>query len=138
MNWMTQQVHRLDLANKSLAIKSFSEFDADRRNRMIEDILINGCSKMDIQNIEHIGDGPKDNRSMSGVSVIEKSSRSARETCLKQIWEDHSILKKPTNNMLSVVRAKTAAQKKRNDILHRACDVLKKESRSKNKSVAIE
>ena len=40
--------------------------------------------------------------------------------------------------MLSVARAKTAVQKKRNDALHRACDVLKKEDRSKNKSVTIE
>ena len=39
--------------------------------------------------------------------------------------------------MLSVARAKTAVQKKRNDALHRASDVLKKDDRSKNKSVTI-
>jgi hypothetical protein len=138
MNWMSQQVNRLDPANKSLAIKGLTEFDAEKRSRMIEDILTNVCSKTDIQNIEHIGKGPKDNRSMSGVSVIEMSSRSVRETCLKKLQEDNSILKKPAHNMLSVARAKTAVQKKRNDALHRACDVLKKEDRSKNKSVTIE
>ena len=39
--------------------------------------------------------------------------------------------------MLSVARAKTAVQKKRNDALHRASDVLKKDDRSMQKSVTI-
>ena len=104
---------------------------------MIEEILANVCSTPDIQSIEHIGKGPKDNRSLSGVSVVELSSRFVRETCLKKLQEDNSVLKKPALSILFVVRAKTAVQKKRNDALHRACDVLKKDDRSKNKSVTI-
>ena len=137
MNWMSQQINRLDPANKSLALKGFTEMDVHKRNFMIEEILANVCSKTDIQSIEHIGKGPKNDRSLSGVSVVELSSRFVRETCLTKLQEDNSVLKKPALSMLSVARAKTAVQKKRNDALHRASDVLKKDDRSKNKSVTI-
>ena len=137
MNWMSQQINRLDPANKSLALKSSTEMDIHKRNFMIEEILANVCSKTDIQSIEHIGKGPKNDRSLSGVSVVELSSRFVRETCLTKLQEDNSVFKKPALSMLSVARAKTAVQKKRNDALHRASDVLKKDDRSKNKSVTI-
>ena len=68
MNWMSQQINRLDPANKSLALKGFTEMDVHKRNFMIEEILANVCSKTDIQSIEHIGKGPKNDRSLSGVS----------------------------------------------------------------------
>ena len=80
MNWMSQQINRLDPANKSLALKGFTEMDVHKRNFMIEEILANVCSKTDIQSIEHIGKGPKHDRFLSGVSVVEFSSRFVRET----------------------------------------------------------
>ena len=109
----------------------------NKRNFMIEEILANICSKTDIQSIEHIGKGPKGDRSLSGVSVVELSSRFGRESCLKKLQGDNAVLKKPALSMLSVGRAKTAIQKKRNDALHRASDGLKKDDRSKKESITI-
>ena len=39
--------------------------------------------------------------------------------------------------MLSVARTQIVVQKKWNDVFHRASDVLKKDDRSKNKSITI-
>ena len=91
-----------------------------------------------IINIEHISQGPKDNRKLTGVSIIEFSSRDVREGLLQKLQGANSIIKTQGFDNLTVARAKTALQKKRNDALHRARDVLSKDARCNSKSVTIE
>ena len=136
VSWMQQQVNRLDPANKSLAFKEFSEFDGPRRTAAIEKFFYNIDLKNVIVNIDHIYSGPPGQRVMSPVSVVELPSRALRETSLKKL-EGHSILTSANVGSVSVARAKTSVQLKRNGALQQACEKLKKDSRCKDKSVEI-
>jgi hypothetical protein len=138
MNWMHQQVGRLDPANKSLCLKGFSEKDAAKRFKIIETMLDTVGHKSAIQNIEHIWTGPKGDRHISPNSVIELSSRAVREAALKQLKEDNSILTKSEFQGIKCDRAKTSMQRKRNDSLHRVCEIVKKDPRSQGKIVSIQ
>ena len=82
MNWMHQQVGRLDPANKSLCLKGFSEKDTAKHFKLIEQLLDSIGHKNSIQNIEHIWTGPKGDRHISPNSVIELTSRTVRESAL--------------------------------------------------------
>ena len=134
---MYQQVSRLDPANKSLAFAGFTENDAEKRCRIIENILEKIGCKERLQNIDHVWQGPPGGRKMSALSVVELISNSVREASLKKLPEGNSILKGDFGE-IKVNRAKTAMQLKRNGALQRACDLIKKDRRAQGKSVTIE
>jgi len=66
------------------------------------------------------------------------SSRAVREAALKQLKEDNSILTKSEFQGIKCDRAKTSMQRKRNDSLHRVCEIVKKDPRSQGKTVSIQ
>ena len=57
---------------------------------------------------------------------------------MKQLTADNSILGTGAFSGISAKRAQTAVQRKRNEALHRASDMLKKDARCHGKSVTIE
>jgi hypothetical protein len=138
MNWMLQQVGRLDPANKSLCLKGFSEKDAAKRFKLIEQLFDSIGYNASVQNVEHIWTGPKGDRRISPNSLVELSSRAVREEALKELKEDNSIASKSEFQGIKFDPAKTSMQRKRNDSLHRVCDLLKKDPRSQGKSVSIQ
>ena len=135
---MHQQIGRLDPANKSLCLKGFSEKDAAKRFKLIEQLFDTIGQTTSIQNIDHIWTGPKGDRHISSNSVVELSSRVVREVTLKTLKEDNSILAKSEFQGITCDRAKTSMQRKCNDSLHRVCDLLKKDPRSQGKTVSIQ
>ena len=94
----------------------------------------NELGKCPVFQISHIWIGPPDRRIMGSLSIVELPSREKREAVLKK-FEGESTLKDSHGEKISVARAKTNWQLKRNNALKQACDVLKKDSRSQNKCV---
>ena len=68
---------------------------------------------------------------------FEMSSRQLREETLKKLTEDPSKINTDRSGKLTVARAKTSMQLKRNSFLTKAADLLKKDSRNKGKNVEI-
>ena len=70
--------------------------------------------------------------------LVELSSRAEREAVLKSFAESGSILKDVSNNILSVARAKSSLQLKRNSALRRALTMIEKDAKASQKEVKIE
>ena len=75
---------------------------------------------------------------MSPRTIVEFSSRDVREKVLKKIESENSKMAEDDRNVISIGRAKTAWQLKRNNNLTKAADALKKDNRSQGKTVKIE
>ena len=137
ISWMQRQINYLDPANKSLCFRGFTEKDGAKRAAKIEECLAEIGTKNAIRGVEHIWTGSPENRTMSAVSVVELSSRSVRETCLKKLGEDNAIMANAGVGTIKVKRAKTNLQMNRNNTLYRIQDFLKKEPSTKSKSIEI-
>ena len=77
-------------------------------------------------NIDHIHKGSRDNREVTHVSLIEFRSNGEREKALDilaKISAEDSLKGK-----LAIKRARTALQKQRNDVLIKACDLIKEKT----------
>ena len=70
------------------------------------------------------------------MSIVELSSRQAREEALKALTNDSSKLENGSGTV-QVGRAKTSMQLKRNSCLIKAADALKKCDQNKDKSIQI-
>ena len=137
VSWLQLQVGRLDAANKSLCLRGFKEDNPKARTTRIEKILEQVGVQEHIQNIEHIWKGPPGQRAVSDMTIIEMSSRQLREEALKKLTEDPSKMDIGNSGKLTVARAKTSMQLKRNSCLLKAADLLKKDSRNIGKNVEI-
>ena len=127
---------RLDPANKSLCFRGVKAANPQTRTTCIERILESVNAKNQILNIEHVWKGPPGQRVISEICIVELSNRQTREAALKKLTEDNSKLD-TGDGSLTVARAKTSMQLKRNGCLTKAADLLKKDSRNKNKTVEI-
>jgi len=136
VTWLHSQVGRLDPANKSLCFKGFPDNDLRARTSRIDQILESVGAKAQILTVDHIWKGPPGQRVVSGMSVVELSSRQAREEALKALTNDSSKLGNGPGTV-QVGRAKTSMQLKRNGCLTKAADVLKKCNQNKGKSIQI-
>ena len=109
----------------------------NKRTAVLQECVVKIDLQTAVQNIEHVWKGPPGNRSMSAISVIEMSSRSVRETALKKITEDNSILESAGIGDIACARAKTSMQLKRNGSLQKVQERLKNEVRCAGKSIEI-
>ena len=111
---------KLDPAQKSLRWRGFKTDSGLARVAYIEKELQNlGCSHC---TVEHIYKGPRDNRTMTDMSVVDVGSNSVRERLLKD-FGSKKILDQ-NRGELKIDRAKTGWQIQRNHALRKACDVL--------------
>ena len=94
-------------------------------------------AKAEIKNIDHIYKGAPGSRQISSMSVVEFGSKFARDACLEKLSKSDSILKSKEHGDVTVQRAKTTSQLKRNTALVTACEALKKDPRCKNKKIEI-
>ena len=85
--------------------------------------------------MEHIWSGPVGKRVITPNVVVEFSSRTVREDVLQKLNRENSLM--TSGGKITCNRAKTAIQLKRNACLMKACNLLKKDNRCKNKSVNI-
>ena len=137
VSWMQRQINYLDPANKSLCFQGFSEKDGAKRAAKIEECLAIVGTKNAIRGIEHIWTGSPGNRTMSAVSVVELSSRSVRETCLKKLGEDNATMANAGLGTIKIKRAKTNLQMNRNNTLYRMQEFFKNEPSTKSKPIEI-
>ena len=136
--WMQQQVNRLDPANRSLAFTGLKSTSANGRVALIESFLKISGGDPKIQNIEYVWKGPPGDRSMSSLCIVELTCRNERESVLKKLEKDKTTMHEGDANVISVQRAKTAFQLKRNASLKKALEILKKVSRSIGQTVEID
>ena len=104
----------------------------------IQEFLASIGSDHDVQRIEHVWSGAPGNRKMTGISIVELSSRDRREAALKKVTEESSKILGEGDSKVSVGRAKTEFQRNRNTNLRKAEEVLKKDARTNGKVVKIE
>ena len=137
---MQSQLNRLDPANRCLAFTGFKDDSAESRVSKIQAFLTALGTCDNIVSAEHIWSGPPGQRKMTGVSVIEFPSRDLKEAVLKKtISETRDLfVKNNSGDKVSVGRAKTEWQRKRNGALRKAEDVLKKDSRAQGQAVVLE
>ena len=136
VSWMKDQVNRLDPSNKCIAIKNFGTQSAAERDVCIQKFLEDNLGNPRVQSIEHISGWVDGVRKMTPVSVVEFASRSVREEILK-LAAQKPAYRDNTGSALVVERAKTALQRKRNTMLGKAFDLLKKHDAAKGQTVQI-
>ena len=74
VNWLQDQVNRLDPANKSLCFKGFKEEDPAKRQKKIQDFLKTSGVKENV-NIEHLFKYRDGVKSILPISIVEFGSR---------------------------------------------------------------
>ena len=124
--------------NRDLEIKyrvPFTSTSAAGRRANVETFLQSVMGEIvPICQVEHIFRGPSGDRKMSALSVVELPSRAVREQVLKKVQDRHKgIMLEDDQNQVSVKRAKTAWQLKRNANLKQAVDRLKKDGKLQGK-----
>ena len=75
---------------------------------------------------------------MTGISIVELSSRDRREAALKKVIEESSKILGEGDSKVFVGRAKTEFQRNRNTNLRKAEEVFRKDARTNGKVVKIE
>ena len=83
-----------------------------------------GCEN-EIRSMDHIWTGPIGNRSVGPITIVEIASRNVREAVLKKFKEANSTMKDAKGGNISVGRAKTSLQLKRNGALKQALKFMK-------------
>ena len=134
--WFQEQINRNDPANRCLCFAGFKDSTVESRATSIETFMQNAGVDAKIQSFDHIWSGPQGNRSLTPLCIVELSSRQVREQTLKKL-QANSTMKDSGDNKISVARAKTASQMKRNSSLKKACDLLKKDGRTNGLTVEI-
>ena len=139
IDFLQEQLNRLDPANKSLCFAGFKSTSSNGRDAQIKAFLKDIMAEdLNICQIQHIFKGPVGSRSMSQLSVVEFSSRDLRERVLKKVDERGGSMPEDDSNNVSIKRAKIQWQLKRNASLKKASEILKKDPRAKDKEVTIE
>jgi len=134
--WFQEQINRNDPANRCLCFAGFKDSSVEARVTSIETFMQNADVDAKVQSFDHIWSGPQGNRSLTPLVIVELSSRQVREQTLKKL-QANSTMKDSGDNKISVARAKTASQLKRNASLKKACDLLKKDGRTNGLTVEI-
>ena len=137
VNWLQQQAGRLDPANRSLAFTGFVEKDLGKRRSLINSYMDQIGCETEIRSMDHIWTGAIGNRSVGPITIVEVASRNVREEVLKKFNEANSTKKDAAGGNISIGRAKTSLQLKRNGALKQAMKLVKQDSRASGKSVEI-
>lgn len=137
LSWLKEQINKLDPCNKCLSVNGFKDENVGGRVACIEKIFKDYFPEVNILSVDHIYKGPRDDRSLTGTSIIELSSRSARELVLKK-FQGGLSLQDSSATVLKVSRAKSALQLRRNANLRRALAALQKDPLGKDKKIEIE
>ena len=119
-----------------MCFAGFKDSTVESRATSIEAFIQSAGVDAKIQSFDHIWSGPQDNRSLTPLVIVELSSRQVREQTLKKL-QVNSTMQDSGGNKISVARAKTASQLKRNGSLKKACEVLKKDGRINGRTVEI-
>jgi len=138
VSWLKDQVNRLDPSNKCLCISNFGDSTFSSRKICLEKLFAEKLRSPKIISVESIWQGPKVNRTRSDKILVELSSRAERETVLKSFSESSGEMKDVSGNILSMARAKSSLQLKRNAALRRASTMIEKDAKAKDKEVKIE
>ena len=77
---LQKQVERLDPANKSLSFVGWKDVSGEARVAKIQEFLNKIGSDQGVQRIEHVWSGTPGSRKMTGISIVEFSSRDCRES----------------------------------------------------------
>ena len=125
-SFLRDQTNRLDPANKSLCFSGFKSTSTEARTTVIRAFLdsqgVNGSNHQ----IQHVYQGPPGARKLSSIAIVELFSRDVREEVLKKVLQNKTTIAEADKNTVSLNRAKTAWQLKRNANLKKALEVLKK------------
>ena len=135
--WMQQQqqMSRLDPANNSLFSTGIVQNNAKTRADILRQIIKDTGDDSQISNIEDLWTGPPGKRVITSNVIVEFSSRYVRESVLVKLAKEDSPMK--SAGKITCSRAKTSVQLKRDGSLKQVCNVLKKDSRCKDKTVTI-
>jgi len=138
MQWMREQLAKLDPSNKCLCIKGFSSASVGSRTRCLKAFFSEKFADFEVVNIEHLHKGPQGSRTLLPMALVEFRSRDARESVLKKMQNDSLTLSDEDNSVLKTDRARSTWQLKRNANLYKAFEVISKDASAKDKDVKIE
>ena len=133
--WLQQQMSCLDPANKSLFFTGIVQNNAKTRADILRQIIKDTGEGSQITNIEDLWTGLPGKRVITSNVIMEFSFRSVSESVLAKLAKEDSPMK--SAGKITCSRAKTSVQLKRNGSLKQVCNVLKKDSRCKDKTVTI-
>ena len=133
LTFLRQQVSRLDPANRSVRIRGLKQ-SIDERKKHIEAILQEIGSS--VVRMDHIYKGPKGNRTLTDICIVETSSYEDRENAIKKFDSRPNPNSKVVGD-LKIDRAKTQMQLKRNSSLRDALAKLKADPRNKKENIEI-
>ena len=120
------QLNRLDPANRSLAIHGFVDKNLKERKSCIDQLISKAKGCPSVLHVDHIHKGPKNNREMIHVSLLEFRSNGEREKAFDYLAKISA--KDAKEGKLTVKRARSSLQKQRNDMLVKAHDLIKGEA----------
>ena len=104
---------------------------------IVEKFFADHLGQMKIVTIETIWKGIPGERSKSGMSLVELSSRGERDIVLKKMSEEGISFKDVGGEKLAGTRAKSAAQLKRNGCLRQAEKKIKQDAAAATHNVEI-
>ena len=134
-----QQLDRLDPAQKAMSVVGFKNSSATERTILIEKFIHEHFSSEEGRvSIEHISKGPANNRTLTGVSVIEFGSKFVRNNALAKIKARNLQIQESDGNILRIDYAKSKRQISRNAFVHKAFDMIKADEKSRGKPLEKE
>ena len=137
LTFFRKNLQRLDPANKSLCFAGFDTENGDARKSVIENFFRDQLHNAKINNIEHIYQGIAGNRKLTSVTIVEVTSRAAREDILTSISNENKICKTSNGKSIQILRAKTSQQLERNGNLKKALAAVKRSPLSAGKAWEI-
>ena len=135
INFLRQQLSRLDPAHKSICMRGFGDNDGESRTKTIEQMLLSKVAHIKASRVEHVYIGTGAERKISNMTIVEFATNALREQVLKKTSETH--IEDAQGHVITVARAKTAAQLHRNGAMRRALKMIKSHAAARGREPQI-
>ena len=137
MNFIKQHLARLDPANKCICIRGFNDKNIVSRRACIAKLMEQHFQKPNIVNVDDLYTGPKGERKLSDITIVEFTSRAIREEVLAASSAVQQYLVDTQGGKLNFTRAKSSIQLQRNSALKQALSKIQKHPSCQGKAPVI-
>ena len=131
-----QLMNSLDPARRQLAFKGFGDAPISARVAYLETLFQD--NRIQFKNIDHIYSGPKGNRKLSGILLIEFSLKQVATNILLTLRGKGKELSFSDQYQITLKPAITTINLKRNHRLREAHEMIKEQAQSKSAEVKID
>ena len=137
VKFLQTQLDRLDPVWKSIRLSKFKSSSVEAREKLIQQFVAAKLPEYkDRYVVEHVSKGPRNNRTLTDMAILEFPSKQMRDSCFKEVKEQ-SLTFFDTDAPIDFGFAKTKKQIRLDSCLYRAKDMIKTDDLAKSKNVEV-